>query len=136
MKYYYRTCSTQENQKDFTPKIFIKIKFLENVESLSGPDGRTPIAVRRHRRQTPLHQPTVRVSMNPTATVPDSPAPAAGSDGFQPDTRGSNAFLDDHPLADLLALYLQPGDLATLTPAFERLGTLVGGQLDELALTL
>ncbi|MDF1793243.1 MAG: acyl-CoA dehydrogenase family protein [Thalassobaculaceae bacterium] len=53
--------------------------------------------------------------------------------GLQPDTRDLNAFDADPALAALLGLYLAPGDLEMLTPAFQRLGALVHGRLDELA---
>lgn len=69
--------------------------------------------------------------MTSTATIP---APdASDTDGFQPDTRGGNAFLDDRPFIDLLALYLGADEFEVLTPALTRLGALVGGRLDELA---
>ncbi len=53
--------------------------------------------------------------------------------GLQPDTSGVDAFRDDPSLAALLGLYLDPVDLAALTPALSRLGALVGGRLDALA---
>ncbi|MFX4221010.1 MAG: acyl-CoA dehydrogenase family protein [Thalassobaculum sp.] len=54
-------------------------------------------------------------------------------DGLQPDTRGLNAYDGDPALRALLGLYLAPGDLASLTPSFRRLGELVHGRLDDLA---
>ncbi|MEQ8394818.1 acyl-CoA dehydrogenase family protein [Thalassobaculum sp.] len=58
---------------------------------------------------------------------------AATAQGQQPDTGGLNAYDDDMALRALLGLYLSPGDLASLTPAFRRLGGLVHGRLDDLA---
>ena len=61
---------------------------------------------------------------------PESFAPAAAA---IPDNRGANLYRADPEYARLLALYL-PGPLfAHLEPYFDRLGTLAGGRLDELA---
>lgn len=57
----------------------------------------------------------------------------ATPDGLQPDTRGINAYDDDPALRALLGLYLAPGGLEVLTPAFRRLGELVHRRLDDLA---
>lgn len=57
-----------------------------------------------------------------------SPAAAA-----IPDNRGANLYRADPEYAPLLQLYLPPDLFTHLEPHFERLGTLAGGRLDELA---
>ena len=52
-----------------------------------------------------------------------------------PDAHGSNLFDADPGFRGLLSLYLDTGLLAHLLPHFERLGSLAGGRLDQLALT-
>lgn len=52
-----------------------------------------------------------------------------------PDAHGINLFEADPGYRGLLSLYLDPRLLAHLVPHFERLGTLAGGRLDDLALT-
>jgi alkylation response protein AidB-like acyl-CoA dehydrogenase len=56
-----------------------------------------------------------------------------GPDRIAPDCAGANFYAIDRGLRDLLRLYLQPDDLRRLEPHFDRLGTLAGGRLDELA---
>lgn len=56
-----------------------------------------------------------------------------GSDWIAPDCSGQDFYALDRGLQDLLALYLPPATLASLTPHFARLGALAGGRLDELA---
>ncbi len=51
----------------------------------------------------------------------------------QPETRGANFFAIDRSLQDLLSLYLPEAERRHLTPHFERLGALVGNELDDLA---
>lgn len=50
-----------------------------------------------------------------------------------PDRAGTNAYLEDTELQQLLPLYLSPDLAAHLQPHLERLGALAGGRLDELA---
>jgi len=50
-----------------------------------------------------------------------------------PDRAGTNAYLEDTELQQLLPLYLAPDLVAHLQPHLERLGALAGGRLDELA---
>lgn len=50
-----------------------------------------------------------------------------------PDRAGINAYLEDHELQSLLALYLAPDLLAHLQPHLRELGRRVGGELDRLA---
>jgi acyl-CoA dehydrogenase len=70
-------------------------------------------------------------------TMPDmSPGmtkPAHGAHHIAPDIHGQNFYAIDRQFQDLLALYLEPGLRATMTPHFERLGGLAGNRLDELA---
>lgn len=56
-----------------------------------------------------------------------------GSDWIAPDCSGQDFYALDRGLQDLLALYLPPATLASLTPHVARLGVLAGGRLDELA---
>ena len=64
---------------------------------------------------------------------PSDTPPTRTGDALQPETTGINAFDDDASLRALLGLYLDAADLEALTPAFRRLGGLVGGRLNELA---
>ena len=50
-----------------------------------------------------------------------------------PDGAGQNFYAIDRGLRDLLPLYLAAEDFSKLEPHFDRLGTLAGGRLDELA---
>ncbi|MFC2969507.1 acyl-CoA dehydrogenase family protein [Acidimangrovimonas pyrenivorans] len=52
-----------------------------------------------------------------------------------PDSAGMNVFHADPALAELLRVYLAPEMLALALPQLERMGALVGGRLEELALT-
>ena len=52
-----------------------------------------------------------------------------------PDRRGENFYTTDSQLAAILPLYLPKAVLDKLTPVFERLGGLAGGELDDLAST-
>ena len=52
-----------------------------------------------------------------------------------PDRHGENFFSTDTQLAAILPLYLPKTVLDKLTPVFERLGGLAGGELDDLAST-
>ena len=52
-----------------------------------------------------------------------------------PDAHGQNLFRADRDAAALFALHLPPDLFAHLTPHFDRLGTLAGGHLDDLAST-
>jgi len=52
-----------------------------------------------------------------------------------PDSRGTNAYLSDPDFAKLLRLYLGPEMFEAVEQRFIRLGTLVRGELEELALT-
>ena len=65
--------------------------------------------------------------------MPDSLA--HGAHHIAPDVHGQNFYAIDRQLQDLLSLYMEPGQLAEMTPHFERLGALGGGRLDELAMT-
>jgi acyl-CoA dehydrogenase len=56
-----------------------------------------------------------------------------GSDTASPDSRGLDFYRSDRSLTALLALYLPAAELAHLQPQFERLGHLIGGDLDALA---
>jgi len=56
-----------------------------------------------------------------------------GADHIAPDCAGQNFYAIDRGLRDLLRLYLEPDDFGRLEPHFDRLGTLAGGRLDELA---
>jgi alkylation response protein AidB-like acyl-CoA dehydrogenase len=51
----------------------------------------------------------------------------------QPESRGLDFYQSDRSLAALLGLYLPAPELAHMLPHFERLGRLVGGELDDLA---
>src|SRR6478752_8473635 len=59
--------------------------------------------------------------------------PKHGADYIAPDCAGQNFYAVDRGLRDLLRLYLQPNDFRRLEPHFDRLGTLAGGRLDQLA---
>jgi alkylation response protein AidB-like acyl-CoA dehydrogenase len=59
---------------------------------------------------------------------------STSSDLIAPDCRGLNFWKIDRALRDLLMLHLDETALQHFTPHFERLGELVGGRLDELAL--
>jgi alkylation response protein AidB-like acyl-CoA dehydrogenase len=50
-----------------------------------------------------------------------------------PDSHGNNAYLTDPDFASLLEVYLEPPLRDHVTPLFEELGGLVGGELEELA---
>ena len=50
-----------------------------------------------------------------------------------PDSRGTNLYRVDRDAAPLFAHYLPPDLFRHLAPHFDRLGTLAGGRLDELA---
>ena len=52
-----------------------------------------------------------------------------------PDRHGQNLYTTDAQLAAVLPLYLPQAVLDKLTPVFERLGHLAGGELDDLAST-
>lgn len=52
-----------------------------------------------------------------------------------PDSTGLNAFRADPAMADLLRIYLEPDLLDTVLPRLDRMGGLVGGRLEELAIT-
>lgn len=54
-------------------------------------------------------------------------------EGAQPETRGLNLFERDASLRALLGLYLSPDLLARLEPHYARLGAMVPGRLDDLA---
>jgi len=58
-----------------------------------------------------------------------------GASHIAPDCAGQNFYAIDRGLRDLLPLYLKPDDFQRLEPHFDRLGTLAGGRLDELART-
>ena len=62
---------------------------------------------------------------NPNATRSVNPA--------IPDRHGQNLYTTDAQLAAVLPLYLPQAVLDKLTPVFERLGHLAGGELDDLA---
>lgn len=66
----------------------------------------------------------------PQAATTAANAPA---DHPVPDRAGTNAYLEDTELQQLLPLYLPPDLAAHLQPHLERLGALAGGRLDELA---
>ncbi len=51
-----------------------------------------------------------------------------------PDSAGQNVWHMDPDYADLLRLYLEPEIFARVVPHFERMGGLVGGRLEQLAL--
>lgn len=51
----------------------------------------------------------------------------------QPETRELNFYNADPSLRALLALYMEKDELAHMTPHFERLGDMVGAELDDLA---
>ncbi len=50
-----------------------------------------------------------------------------------PESRGLDFYHSDRSLKALLGLYLPQAELAHMAPYFERLGGLIGGQLDDLA---
>lgn len=52
-----------------------------------------------------------------------------------PDSAGLNAFRADPAMRALLRVYLDPDTLAALLPRLDDMGALVGGELEELALT-
>src|SRR6202790_4214207 len=56
-----------------------------------------------------------------------------GANHVAPDCAGQNFYAIDRGLRDLLRLYLEPNDLRSLQPHFDRMGVLAGGRLDELA---
>jgi acyl-CoA dehydrogenase len=58
-----------------------------------------------------------------------------GAHHIAPDCRGLNFWHHDRSLRDLLSLYLPEAWRRHMTPHFERLGALAGGELDELAAT-
>src|SRR5712672_729842 len=60
-------------------------------------------------------------------------APRRGADHIAPDCAGQNFYAVDRGLRDLLKLYLIPDDFRRLEPHFDRLGSLAGRRLDELA---
>ena len=60
-------------------------------------------------------------------------AAAARSAALAPDCRGLNFYAIDRALRDLLPLYLPADLMAHLAPQLDRLGSLAGGRLDELA---
>jgi acyl-CoA dehydrogenase len=59
--------------------------------------------------------------------------PRTGSDWIAPDCAGMDFYATDRGLRDLLAIYLPQPVLDHLTPHFQRLGTLAGARLDDLA---
>jgi acyl-CoA dehydrogenase len=56
-----------------------------------------------------------------------------GPDLLAPDSAGTNFYAIDRGLRELLPLYLAAEDFRKLEPHFDRMGTLAGGRLDELA---
>jgi acyl-CoA dehydrogenase len=70
-------------------------------------------------------------SLAPQSTEP-APRPGA-SELLAPDCRGLNFFSIDAGLHQLLGIYLDADIRTRLMPHFDRLGTLAGGRLDELA---
>src|SRR5450830_1429470 len=74
-------------------------------------------------------------AVTPSATAPQK-TPASSTPPAEhpvPDRAGTNAYLEDTELQQLLPLYLPPDLAAHLQPHLERLGALAGGRLDELA---
>lgn len=51
-----------------------------------------------------------------------------------PDNRGNSAYTCDPELARMLGIYMEPSLREYMTPAFEEMGTLVGDELETLAL--
>ncbi len=64
-----------------------------------------------------------------------APPPRTGSDWIAPDCAGMDFFAADRPLRDLLRIYVPDSALDRLLPHYQRLGTLAGGRLDDLART-
>ena len=67
--------------------------------------------------------------------MPDMGLKPHGAHHIAPDAHGQNFYAIDRGFQDLLALYLEPSLLKQMTPHFDRLGTLAGNRLDELAQT-
>lgn len=51
-----------------------------------------------------------------------------------PDNRGNSAYASDPELARMLGIYMEPSLREHMTPVFEEMGTLVGDELETLAL--